>query len=407
MPVLSKRVQSANPSATIKVAEKVQELKKQGKNIISFSIGVPNFLPAEHVYKAAHKAVDGDSGSYLPGRGSEELVAAFIMQMENKGLPYKENEVAAAIGGKHALFNLLMAMLEADDEVLIPTPYWTSYPDMVEMFDGKPIFMHCPASQNYKLKPEQIAAAITPKTKIFMFNNPSNPTGMLYSKDEVKAIGDELEKHDIWIISDDIYDRMVFDGEKFHHLLHTNPNLRDKLVCVQSISKNYGMPGWRVGMFAGPERIVKAMLTISGTSITNINNVSMAAAAAAFGGPQDFSDKAMETLAKKRNQVMAVLANIPGVVCPMPKGAFYAFPDVSSYYGKTHNGVLINDDIDFCTQLLETKELALIPGSAFGEASGARISYACDYDTLSEGLKRFADFFTEMRTQNNLIFDVA
>ncbi len=402
MPQFADKMANAKPSAVVKVSEKVQELKKQGRNIISFSIGVPNFLPANHVYEAAHKAIDGDSGAYLPGRGSEELVEAFVKRMHEKGLDYKANEVAAAVGGKQALFNILMAVLNEGDEVLIPAPYWTSYPDMVTIHGGTPVFLNCPSTQDYKLKPEQIAKAITPKTKVFMFNNPSNPTGMVYTKDEIKAIGDELEKHDIWIISDDIYDRMIFDGETFHHFLHTNPALRDRMICVQSISKNYGMPGWRVGMVAAEEPLIKKLLTLNSTSITNINNVSMAAAAAAFGGDQTFSDEAVKTFTAKRDMVIKALANIPNLECPMPKGAFYAFPDVSAYYGKSHDGVVINDDIALCTQLLEKKGLALVPGSAFGEARGARISYACPTDQLEKGLALFTEFFAEMREQNKM-----
>lgn len=402
MPNFATRMLHAQPSAVIKVAEKVQELKKQGRDIISFSIGVPNFLPAAHVYQAAHNAIDGDSGTYLSGRGSEELVNAFIKRMAEKGLNYKPSEVAAAVGGKQALFHILMAALNDGDEVLIPAPYWTSYPDMVTLLGGKPVFLNCPSAQNYKLKPEQIAKAITPKTKLFMFNNPSNPTGMVYSRDEIRALGDELEKHDIWIISDDIYDRMIFDGETFHHLLHTNPTLRDRVLCVQSISKNYGMPGWRVGMVAGPEGFIQQLLTLNSNSITNINNISMAAAAAAFGGEQAFSDDSMAVFAQKRDVVMQSLAKIPNLSCPVPKGAFYAFPDVSAYYGKAHDGVMITDDITLCTQLLEKKGLALVPGSAFGEAKGVRISYACPSDQLERGLALFAAFFAEMRAQNKM-----
>ena len=395
MPHFAKKMENAKPSAVVKVSEKVAELKKQGRDIISFSIGVPNFLPAEHVYAAAHKAIDGDSGAYLPGRGSEELVDAFTKQMQEKGLAYQKNEVAAAVGGKQALFHLLFAMLDHGDEVLIPAPYWTSYPDMVEILGGKPVPLNCSAEQDYKLRPEQIAKAITPKTKVFMFNNPSNPTGMVYSREEIKALGDELEKHDVWIISDDIYDRMIFDGEKFHHLLHTNPNLRNRTACVQSISKNYGMPGWRVGMVAAPDSIINTLLTISSTSITNINNVSMAAAAAAFGGDQGFSDEAVAMFAKKRDIVMAALKQIPNITCPQPKGAFYAFPDVSAYYGKFINGHKITDDIALCTLMLEEQNLALVPGSAFGAPKGVRISYACPEAQLKEGLQRFAAFFAQ------------
>lgn len=399
MPGFAKRMSKAKTSTIMQVADKARELSKQGRDIISFSIGVPNFLPAHHVYEAAHKAVDGDVGTYLPGRGTEELVKAFVARMADKGLPYSEKEVVVAVGGKHALFHLLFAMLNVGDEVIIPAPYWTSYPDMVEINDGTPKIVPCGPEQNYKLTPAQLEAAITPKTKALLFNNPNNPTGMVYTRDEIKALGDVLEKHDIWVISDDIYDRMIFDGEKFHHLLHTNPALRDRVACVQSISKNYGMPGWRVGMVAGPLPLIAKMLDLNSASITNVNNISMAAATAAFGGPQDFVQESMKSFETRRNIVVEALAHIPGVHCPRPQGAFYAFPDVSKYYGKTHQGEKITDDVALCNLLLERKGLAVVPGSAFGEPRGLRISYSCPEAQLRKGLQLLADFFAEVRKE--------
>lgn len=399
--VFAKRMSKAKVSAIIQIADKVNQLKKAGEDVISFSIGVPNFLPAEHVYQAAHDAIDHDTGSYLPGRGSQELLDSFTKRMaEDHNLHYTDKEVVAVIGGKHALFNILMATINPGDEVIIPQPYWTSYPDMVDILDGEKVFLPCPAEQNYKLTPEQLDKAITEKTKVFIFNNPSNPTGMVYTKDEIKALGDVLDKHPhLWIISDDIYSRMVFDGE-FHHLLHTHPHLKERLAMVHSVSKNYGMPGWRVGLVAATESLVKHIISLNSAQITNLNNISMAAGAAAYGGDQSFSAEAAADFKIKRDKVYNTLSGIAGITCPKPDGAFYAFPDVSAYYGLTHDGQELTDDMAFCTALLEKQKLAVVPGSAFGEPRGLRISYACPHDQLEEGLKRFTAFLADIRAQN-------
>lgn len=403
------RMKTAKTSAIVQVAEKVTAMKKAGRKVISFSIGVPNFKPAQHVYDAAHYAVDHDSGTYLPGRGSEELLDAFIKRMqEDHHLTFKREHLSTCIGGKHALFNIMFALLNRGDEVIMPSPYWTTYPDIVEIIGGKPVFMHCGAEQDYKLRPEQIAKAITPRTKVFMFNNPSNPTGMVYTADEVKALAEELKKHkDLWILSDDIYNRMIFDGEEFHHLLHFAPELQERMIVVHSVSKNYGMPGWRVGVIAAPLAMTEKLLTINSSQITNINNISMAAAAAAYGGPQDATETTMREFARKRDAVMQSLAKIPGVKCPYPKGAFYAFPNVAAYYGLKHDGVVMDNDITMCTHILEKKGLGMVPGSAFGEPEAMRISYACPMADLEEGMRLFSEFFAEMREQNKGAVNVA
>ena len=252
----------------------------------------------------------------------------------------------------------------------------------------------CSAAENYKLSADKLRAAITPATKAFIFNNPSNPTGMLYTKEEVQALADVLVEYpDIWILSDDIYDKMVYGGATFHHLLDARPKLKDRMCIMQSISKSYGMPGWRVGMVAAPQAVIKHMLTFVGQALMNVPGVAMAAAAAAFAGDHTFLEPLKEGFAKKRDMVMDVLNALDGVTCPRPEGAFYAFPDVSALYGKTSaGGALISDDIAFCTALLEEEKVALIPGSGFGAPNGVRISYATDEETLKAGLAKFKSF---------------
>lgn len=398
MPNIAKRMSNVSPSAIVQVTNKVRAMKAEGRKVISFSIGVPNFTPPQHLFDAAHKEIDEGTLAYLPGRGTDELINAYLYRLEQDGFAgYKKENVAVTLGAKNALFDLFYSLIDEGDEVIIPTPYWTSYADWVDMVSAKGVYLRCGAEQNYKLTPEQLENAITPKTKMFLFNNPSNPTGMVYTRDEIKAIADVLVKHDIWIISDDIYDKLIFDGEKFHHLLHVCPELQDRMIMTQSISKTYGLPGWRVGMVAAPEAVTKQILTMTSNTIMNVPGVMMAAAAAAFKGPHGFMGDLRTIFAEKRNMVMDSLAKVNGINCPKPQGAFYAFPDVSAYFGKTYNGKKLNNDVDVVEAILEEKEVAMVPGSAFGEPNSMRISYACSNEDLTEGLKRIEAFFAEIQ----------
>jgi aspartate aminotransferase len=395
---LAQRMSRAKPSAIMLVAEKAKKLKAAGRDIISFSIGVQNFLPGEHVYAAAHEALKHDSGQYGSNRGSDALLDAFLKHLREGGFEgYERKHLASGIGAKQVLFNLMYALLDEGDEILIPTPYWTSYVDIAEILDAKITLLPCPAEQNYKLTPAQLEAAIKPTTKLLLFNNPSNPTGMVYTPDEVKAIADVLAKHPtLWVLSDDIYNRMIFDGLPYAHLVKARPELRDRVVIIDSISKTYGMPGWRVGLIAGPESVAQAMVTLNSNHITNLPEVVTAAAVAALDGPQDVPVQKRADFSNRRDEVMAALNAIPGVRCPRPQGAFYAFPDISVAFGKKHGANAIANDVDFCSALLEAKGVACVPGSAFGEPRAIRISYTCKPSELTDGLKRIREFFAEL-----------
>jgi aspartate aminotransferase len=394
---LAERMSRAKPSAIMVVAEKAKRLKAEGRDIISFSIGVPNFLPGEHVYDAARQALLRDSGAYGSNRGRDDLLDAFLGHLREKGLHgYERKHVATGVGAKHVLFNLMYAILDEGDEILIPTPYWTSYVDIAEILGAKIRLLPCGPEQNYKLTPAQLEAAITPATKLLLFNNPSNPTGMVYEEGEVRAIADVLAKHQLWVLSDDIYNRMVFDGLKYTHLVEARPELRDRVVVIDSISKTYGMPGWRVGLIAAPEPVATAMATLNSNHITNLPEVVTAAAVAALSGPQDIPAQKCVEFQRKRDEVIAALSAIPGVRCPVPRGAFYAFPDVSCAFGRSHGALKIGNDIDFCNALLEAKGVAVVPGSAFGEPRSIRISYTCKPAELTEGLRRVQQFFAEL-----------
>jgi aspartate aminotransferase len=398
MPQFARRIGRAKPSAIMAVAEKAKRLKAEGRDIVSFSIGVPNFLPGEHVYAAAREALTRDSGQYGSNRGSDLLLDAFIEHMSQVGLTgYGRVNCATGIGAKHVIYNLAEALLDEGDTIAFAVPYWTSYLDIADIVGAKIELMPCPPEQHYKLTPAQLDAALAKKPKVFLFNNPNNPTGMVYTKAEIDALAAVIAKYpDTWVITDDIYNRMVFDGIGYHNFVHSRPELRDRVIFIDSLSKTYGMPGWRVGFMAGPESVAAAVTTMNSNHITNIPEIVTAAAIAALDGPQDIPTAKCAEFQAKRDQVMAVMDSIPGIVCPRPQGAFYVFPDVSAHFGKSHGGMKIANDIDLCNALLESKGVACVPGSAFGEPRALRISYTCPTPQLAPGLERFREFFAEL-----------
>ena len=398
MPQLARRVGRAKPSAIMAVAEKAKRLKAEGRDIISFSIGVPNFLPGEHVYAAAREALAKDSGQYGSNRGSDLLLDAFIAHMAKIGLTgYGRVNCATGIGAKHVIYNLAEALLDEGETIAFAVPYWTSYMDIAEIVGAKVDLLPCPPEQDYKLTPAQLDAALARKPKVFLFNNPNNPTGMAYTAAEIDALADVVARYpDTWIITDDIYNRMVFDGIGYRNFVQSRPELRDRVIFIDSLSKTYGMPGWRVGFLAGPEAVASAVTTMNSNHITNIPEIVTAAAIAALDGPQDVPTEKCAEFQAKRDQVMAVMDAIPGIVCPKPQGAFYVFPDVSAYFGKSHAGKVVANDVDLCNALLESKGVACVPGSAFGEPRALRISYTCPTAQLAPGLARFREFFAEL-----------
>ncbi|MGO1892271.1 MAG: aminotransferase class I/II-fold pyridoxal phosphate-dependent enzyme, partial [Luteimonas sp.] len=335
---------------------------------------------------------------YGSNRGADALLDAFLDHIQALGLTgYTRANCAAGVGAKQLIYNLAQAMLDEGDTIAIPTPYWTSYPDIAGIVGAKVQLLPCPPEQDYKLTPAQLDAALAEKPKVFLFNNPSNPTGMVYTKDEIAALAEVLAKHpETWVITDDIYNRMVFDGIGYHNFVQARPELRERVVFIDSLSKTWGMPGWRVGLMAGPESVAQAVTTLNSNHITSLPEIATAAAVAALSGPQDVPDAKRAEFQAKRDQVLDALAAIPGVVCPRPQGAFYVFPDVSVAFGKSYNGVAIENDIDLCSALLEAKGVACVPGSAFGEPRSMRISYTCPTPRLAPGMQRIQEFFSEL-----------
>lgn len=396
MPNVSDKYAHTEGSPIVAINMKAKAMAKEGREIFNFSIGVPGFLPPKHVYETAEKAVKEDSGAYLASAGSEEVRTAFLGLLKEQGFDYSLEETCATMGAKNALTSLCQVLCNAGDEVLFPAPFWSNYIQTVQMADAVPVPISCSSDENYKLTPEKLEAAITPKTRIFLFNNPSNPTGMVYTKEEIAGLAAVLKKHNVWVISDDLYDKIIFDGEEFHHLLTAEPELRDRMLIVQSVSKSYGMPGWRVGFVAGPQPIIKMLVSVATNTFMCIPWVSQMAATAAISGDQSFIDERCAEFKQKRDAVMDSLNSIEGLVCPFPKGAFYAFPDISHFIGKTYKGQTITDDVRLCELLLESHGVACVPGSAFGHEGALRISYACDMHILEKGMAHFETFFNEI-----------
>ena len=398
MPQLAQRIGRAKPSAIMAIATKARQLEAAGRDIIGFSIGVPNFLPGEHVYAAAREALSHDSGQYGSNRGAAPLLDAFLKHIEALGFAgYGHANLSVGIGAKQVLYNLAEALLDEGDGICFAAPYWTTYRDIADIVGARADVLHCGPEQGYKLVPGQLDAALSRGPKVFLFNNPSNPTGMVYTGEEIAALAEVLVRHpDTWIVTDDIYNAMVFDGLGYHNFAFARPELRDRLIFVDSISKTYGMPGWRVGLMAGPEPVARAVTTLNSNHITSIPEVITAAAVAAFGGPQQATRAHVEEFARRRDEVMQALGAIPGVSCPRPQGAFYAFPDISCAFGRRHGDTPIADDVGFCAALLEAKGVACVPGSAFGEPRAMRISYTCPAVQLRPGLERIQQFFAEL-----------
>jgi aspartate aminotransferase len=399
MPQLAQRIGRAKPSAIMQIADTAKRLKAAGRDIVNFSIGVPNFLPGPHVYEAVRAALDHDSGQYGSNRGRDDLLDAFLAHLEQVGLTgYARANVATGVGAKHLLYNLAEVLLDEGDEIAFATPYWTSYLDIAEIIGARIRLLPCPPEAHYKLTPAQLDEALAAKPRVFLFNNPSNPTGMVYSREEIAALAAVLVGHpDTWIITDDIYNRMVFDGVGYHNFVQVEPALRERVIFVDSLSKTYGMPGWRVGFMAGPEVVAEAVVTMNSNHITNLPEMVTAAAVAALTGPQDITAAKCAEFSARRDRVLAALTSVPGVSCPRPQGAFYVFPDISCAFGRSHQGTTIANDVDFCAALLDRKGVATVPGSAFGEPRALRISYTCPEAQLDSGLSRIVEFFSELR----------
>ncbi|OCC14376.1 Aspartate aminotransferase [Dissulfuribacter thermophilus] len=387
---LSQRVKALKPSPTLATDAKAKTLKAQGVDIVNLSAGEPDFDTPTHIREAAKEAIDSGFTRYTPVGGIPELKAAICMRLEQDyGLKYNETEVMVSTGGKQVLYNLAQAILDPGDEVIIPAPYWVSYPPIVELAGGVPVILPTEPSDNFAINIDKLADLITSKTKAIILNSPSNPTGAIYDQETVKKIALLSVEKGIYIITDDIYDRIRFDGKEPYNCASLVPEARQNCLIVNGVSKAYAMTGWRIGYLAGPENVVKACTKIQSQSTSNPTSVAQKAAVAALTGPQDCVFEMQKAFKERCHAFVESLRNIPGISCPMPDGAFYCFPDMSAFYGKkTPEGNIIKGSLDLGDYLLEHARVACIPGIAFGDDRCIRFSFATDLQTLNKGLER-------------------
>ena len=389
------RLDRISPSLTIAISTKARALKAAGRDVITLSQGEPDFDTPQFIKDAAIAAIQGGDTKYTDVAGTRALREAVALKFKrDSGIDYKPEEIIISTGGKQVIFNAMVATLNKDDEVIIPTPCWVSYPDIVTLADGKPVLVPCGQNNGFKLRAEDLEAAITPRTKWFMLNNPCNPTGAAYSREDLRAICDVLLRHpDVWIFTDDIYEKLAYDGFKPATIVEVEPKLKDRTLTMNGCSKAYAMTGWRIGFAGGPLELIKALDKLQSQSTSNTSSISQAAAVAALSGPQEFISEMVVAFQRRRNLVVAMLNKCPGITCAKPEGAFYVFPSIHGCIGKTSaGGVKIDSDADFVTALLEEQGVAAVHGSAFLYPDHFRISYALDDATLEDACTRILHF---------------
>jgi aspartate aminotransferase len=398
---LADRLQCIKPSATIAVTDKARALKLAGRDVIGLGAGEPDFDTPDNIKEAAVRAIrDGRSSKYTNVDGIAELKAAVVAKFKREnGLDYQPSQISIGAGGKQVLYNALVATLDPGDEVIIPAPYWVSYPEMVLLAGGKPVAATATAETGFKLRPEQLEAAVTPKTKWLILNSPSNPTGAAYTRAELKALTDVLVKHPhVWVMSDDMYEHLVYDDFVFTTPAQIEPKLYERTLTVNGVSKAYCMTGWRIGYAGGAEPLIKTMAMIQSQSTSNPTAVSQWAAVEALNGPQDFIAKHNRIFKERRDLCVAMLNQAKGIRCPKPEGAFYVYPSCADTLGKTApSGKKIATDEDFVTELLDAEGVAVVQGTPFGLGPAFRISYATATSSLQEACQRIQRFCANLR----------
>jgi aspartate aminotransferase len=390
-PPLARRLGTIEESATVAITDRARSLRAQGRDVLSFSVGEPDFEPPEHVKEAATRAIrDGRATRYTAARGIPELREAIAADSARRrgGVRHTIDEIVVSVGGKHALFNLALSLYEPGDEVIIPAPYWVSYPDQVRLAGAEPVIVATTAASGLRLTPEALSAAITPRTKALLLCSPSNPTGSAYSAAELRALADVMAPHGFWIVVDEIYARLVYGGFEQRSLLEVAPELRDRIVVIDGVSKSFAMTGYRIGWMLCPAHVARACEKIQAQATTNAAAVSQWAAEAALRGGDEPVERMCRAFEARRDRVLEQLRGIEGLRCPTPEGAFYVFPDVRAFFGRYAGGRVVSDDVALCEYLLDEAGCALVPGAAFGAPGHVRMSYAASTESLDEGLAR-------------------
>jgi aspartate aminotransferase len=392
---VSRRIGAIAESATLKVDAKAKALKAEGRPVIGFGAGEPDFATPDYIVDAAVEACrDPKNHRYTPAGGLPELKKAIAEKTKrDSGLEVEPAQVLVTNGGKQAIYAAFAAMIDPGDEVIVPAPYWTTYPEAIQLAGGVPVEVLADETQDYKVTVEQLEAARTERTKVLLFVSPSNPTGSVYTADEIRAIGQWVEDHDLWVLTDEIYEHLVYDGVETGSMPVLCPFLQDNCVVVNGVAKTYAMTGWRVGWMIGPKDLVKAATNLQSHATSNVSNVSQRAAIAAVEGDLTAVDEMKTAFDRRRRTIVAMLNEIDGVVCPTPTGAFYAYPSVKGLLGKEHGGRRIDTSADLAEHILDTAEVAVVPGEAFGSPGYLRLSYALGDDDIVEGIARLQKLF--------------
>ncbi len=398
MSKLNARINMIEPSMTIGISAKAKEMCDSGIDVLTFSAGEPDFDTPDNIKSAAIQSIKDGFTKYTAAGGINELKDAVIAKEKRKnGLDYKRSEVCISVGAKHSLYNICSVMIEKGDEVIIPAPYWVTYEAIVKVNEATPVIVRTKEENNFVLDKDDLEKAITNKTKIIMLNNPSNPTGATYEKDDLQFIAELAEKHDLWIISDEIYEDIVFDGYNPVSIATLSDYAKEKTLVVNGTSKSYSMTGWRIGYTCGDSEVIAAMTKLQSQSTSNPTSIAQIAAVEALNGPQDSVAMMRDKFEERRNYIVEALNAIEGISCVNPKGAFYVFPNVSNFYGKEYKGKKIDNSLDFAMILLEEANIAVVPGVAFGDDDFIRVSFATDLETIKRGMKALKEFLSDLK----------
>lgn len=397
MAQLSDRLNRLAPSATLAMSQKSSEMKAQGIDVINMSVGEPDFNTPENIKEAAKKAIDDNFSRYSPVPGYPDLRKAIVAKLKNEnGLDYTVNEVIVGTGGKQGICNVILALVNPGDEVIIPAPYWVSYPQMAKLAGGVPVIVNAGFDQDFKMTPEQLEAAITPKTKMLILCSPSNPTGSVYSKEELAALADVLRKHpDVFVLADEIYEHINYIGK--HHSIAQEPGLKEQVIIANGVSKAYAMTGWRIGFLAGPEWIIKGCNKLQGQYTSGTCSVSQKAAEAAYTLDQSAVEEMRQAFERRRDLIVKLAKEVPGLEVNIPQGAFYLFPKCNSYFGKSNGDKTINNSTDFAMYLLEEAHVATVGGDAFGDPDCFRMSYSTSDENIKEAIRRIKEALSKLK----------
>jgi aspartate aminotransferase len=395
--MLSDRARKIKPSPTLAMDTKAKAMKADGVDIVNFGVGEPDFDTPDNIKEAAIKAIRDGFTKYTPVGGIDPLKDAIIEKFtKDNNLNYMRDEIIVSCGAKHSLYNIAQALLSPGDEVLIPSPYWVSYPDQVLLNDAVPVFVKAYETDSFMLKPEALESHITKKTKALILNSPSNPTGLTYDKKSLERIAEIAVKYNLYVISDEIYEKLLYDGVKHFSIASLDNEVKSKTIVVNGLSKSYAMTGWRIGFAAGPKEIIKAMTNIQSQSTSNPTSIAQKAAVEALTGPQDFIKTMLSEFDTRRNVLVNELNSIPGISCLIPTGAFYAFPNTSKLYGKSTDSTKISSSSDLAVYLLEKANVALVHGGAFGDDNYIRLSYATSVDEIKKGVNRIKEAVSKL-----------